>query len=176
MKQRWAAFGLALLLAVGTALWIGWMRYDKLEPQPRATLTPGTSVEMRNLRFTIESFGVVDLPELDTYAEVPEGAVWVELVLRQEVLAPAADEYEDEWYCTIELITDEGRWQTDTYALSALERRSGCPAGYDQPPFAAGDVAQTYGLWMVPGDMLTNPRVLIQFTPPPAAFEVRPEG
>ncbi|HHW84037.1 MAG TPA: hypothetical protein GX743_09560 [Actinomycetales bacterium] len=176
MRRRWLSFGLAFALAVGTALWIGWTRFDKLEPQPRQTLTPGEPVELRGLRFSLESFGVVEVPESAAATETPDGTVWVQLTLRQEMLSAAVEEHENEWYCSIELVTDEGMWETDTYMLSLLELHTGCTSPFDEPAYEAGDVVETHGLWLVPEDALVNPRVLIQFTPPPAAIEVRPEG
>lgn len=175
MKRAWLAFALAFALAVGTAVTIGWLRYDKLEPQARASLTPSNTVEIRNLVFTLEGFKIIEVSDDDAAVPVPDGTVWVALALRQEVLAPAEREYEDDWYCSIELVTDYGTWQTQSSTMGNLDMRTGCTADYDAPPFAAGDVTTTYGLWLVPEHMLVNPRVLIQFTPPPAAFEVVPE-
>lgn len=171
-RRQWLTFAAALALAVVTALWIGWSRFDKLEPQPRQILTEGGSVEVRNLRFSLVSFERVDVSPEAIYRETPDGAVWVQLVLRQEVLAPAVEEYEGEWYCSIELVTDHGLWQSDTSAMAALGLRSGCTSGFDGPAYEAGDVVETGGLWLVPESLLENPRVLIQFTPPPEAFEV----
>ncbi|MDO5494465.1 MAG: hypothetical protein Q4G64_01965 [bacterium] len=172
----WARFALALTLAVLVAAGIGWNRFTKLEPQPDLTLTAGDSVEFRGLRLAVESFEEASVPEDLAAVEVPEGAVWIELVLRQEVLAPAIEEYEMEWYCSIELITERGTWQSDTSTLSAMDQRSGCTAGFDRDPFSAGEVTQIHGLWLIPEGALVEPRVLIQFGPPPGAIEVRPLG
>lgn len=173
-RWRWIAFLLSLVLAVGTAAWIGWTRYDKLDPRPRHVLTPDGSVEVRGLVFTLDSFGQVDVPEENLFQEVPDGAVWVQLTVTLDVQRPSVEESEDEWYCSMELVTDHGMWQPDTYTMSLLGLQEGCTSGYDQPNFEAGETAQRHALWLVPEKMLVNPRVVVQFTPPPEAIEIRP--
>lgn len=171
MKRKNFAFLLALALAVGTALGLGWLRQDRREPAARQTLGAQTAVEVRGQRFTLVSFGEVDLPEKTYYQQVPAGAVWLRLVLQQEVIALPAEL--DDIYCSIELVTDQGRWDSDTSTATAANWRSSCTGNYQEPPLQVGDQRELVGLWLVPESVLVNPRALIQFTAPPAAFEVQ---
>lgn len=173
-RTRWLGFGIALLLAVVTAMGLGAWRANRNDPGPSVTLRPGETIEFRGSEFALESFGQYQMPADVDLAEVPQGAVFVQLVLTQTVITAPAEPYD--LSCRLLLVNQGNTWQVDLSLGYRLKLNSKCHENADGQTLAAGEVNTVSGVWAVPPAALDSARVEVQFSSPRGAFEVRPAG
>lgn len=168
-------FGLALSLALLTAVGLGAWRSHRNDIRPSATLRPGQTIEFRGSEFSLESFGHYGMPSDVDLSGVPAGAEFIRLVLTQRVQTVPDEPYD--LACRLDLHNGSDRWPVDSSLSFELGLHSECHENADDEPLAAGETNTITALWRVPPMELDQARVVVQFNVPDlAAFEVRPAG
>lgn len=143
MRRRWwrsapAAFGLALLLAVGVTGSQGYLYHARRTPAAALSARVGQSVSVGGLAITVDAITVA--PELpsedagDPPAKGPAGSVLVLVTWQQTVLDPAVPL--DSLFCDATLVADDGTvWDDETEFTYGVRRPKALTcAGTDDAP------------------------------------------
>lgn len=170
--KRWVAFGIALVLAVATALGLGWVRRERWAPTPWQWATIGETLDLRGSRWTPTGFGEIAVDDALS-AQAPPGSVYAAVEIRQEVVTLPQNVNTD-LLCSIVLVNGSNEWDRDRSITNHLEWRSDC-WGLGEG-LVAGQTRLVRGAWLVPRWAIYegDPHVEVRFSGRPAAFGIRP--
>lgn len=164
--RRGATFGAALLVAAVTAGGIGALRAHTLAPSPSLTLHTGESVTWADVEFRLESIRPVDVASVPV--PTPAGAVWVQALIHQELLAAPASQ---DLYCETTFESGGEVWQSDWGAVD-YDLGSGV-CGFLED--AAAGTEDTYVvMWLVPEGAVRGGVGVMRLEPLGPAVELRP--
>ncbi|MFT4227292.1 hypothetical protein [Micropruina sp.] len=166
----------AVLFALVVTGGVGWSHYATLRP-------PSAGVATRDVPLTVGGvrYQVLDLQRLQriTFADheplvAPEGAVWVRLDVRLELLDAGIEM--DTLRCTGFLVSGGSEWSDDydpaSYSDDLASRQ--CHTVGDDRPLTVG-VPKTLTLhWLVPTWAAEQPQFFLRFVTPPRGLELRP--
>lgn len=172
--RLWAV--LAVVLALVVTAGVGWARYTTLRP-------PVSGVAGRDVPLVADGvrYQVLELRRLDriTFADheplvAPEGAVWVRLDVRLDLLDAGLDM--DALRCTGFLVSGGSEWSDDydpsSYADDIAQRQ--CHAVGDGRPLTVGVPKMLVLHWLVPTWAADRPQFFLRFPTPPRTLELRP--
>ncbi len=171
-RKSWLAFLVVAALTIGAAFGLGMINSDRNDPLPRQTLRPGETIEFQGSRFTLVSFGEVDLPPDVDASQYPAGVAFVRMVLTQEVISAPEDSYE--MFCSMRLDSPLGEWDADGSLAYSADWPDKCNQSPDSDVLVPGVTHEVNGAWVVPPDALDGASVMVFFHSTRTAFEVLP--
>lgn len=171
-RRQWAILALALVLAVTTALGLGWFRHQRVDPDPRRWLEAGDSLEHSGSVFSEARYAHVEMPT-DSLTEIPAGAQLVVVRVGQHVEDVPPDNYE--LMCDLELVSQGRTYQADSSLAYELEIPTDCHNRPDGESIQSGDEQVVAGLFVLPGPLEEDPEVLLRFPVTRDVVGLRPE-
>lgn len=161
--NRWARFGIVLVVTVALSLGIGAVRFSQREAIAWTTIKVGQTKQLRGLQITVDSLGPSELP-------APKGMVWLELAWR---LSPTEPVEPDDLACASMLYLGGAEYWTSVRPNLETGRNWACTPPEGDPPLVVGQVNQTWDYWLIPASRVDEKmRVKVSFGANDWAFAV----
>lgn len=152
--------GVALALALGTAVGIGLVRSDRQQPIITHWAGPGEVVAVRGMEFEFVSLEAVDYEPQGSSDPVPAGAVALVAEFRQRILEVPEERFD--LSCDIRLENGPDSWSRDFDVGYDLELSPECHPAEDERVTPGGE--RTVSLaWVVPETAVDGARLAIRF-------------